>query len=164
MQNREELRQKGHDGSRKTTFLCPCPNVSLFLSLFVSGSVLVPVRLCPCLSLCPSVSLFLSVCVSVPVRLCPCPFVCLSTCVHIPIVSLLCPFPTDLSVIKVDRFKINFNQVELSVRKFWGRSAWTEKLKQDNCWKWLKMAENAENGWKCWKWLKMLTMAENAWR
>jgi hypothetical protein len=77
--------------------------------------------------------------------------VCLSTCVHIPIVSLLCPFPTDLSVIKVDRFKINFNQVELSVRKFWGRSAWTEQLKQDNCWKWLKMAENAENGWKCLK-------------
>jgi hypothetical protein len=34
------------------------------------------------------------------------------------------------------------------------RSAWTEQLKQGNCWKWLKMlkmAENAENGWKCWK-------------
>jgi hypothetical protein len=44
---------------------------------------------------------------------------------------------------------VNFNdqQVELLVKKFWGRSAWTEQLKQGNCWKWLKMAENAENGW-----------------
>ena len=42
--------------------------------------------------------------------------------------------------IGVDRFKINSNdrQVELSVRKFWGRSAWTE---QGICWKWLKMLE-----------------------
>jgi len=41
----------------------------------------------------------------------------------------------------------NDRQVKLSVRKFLGRSAWTEQLKQGNCWKWLKMAENAENGW-----------------
>jgi hypothetical protein len=48
------------------------------------------------------------------------------------------------SGLRADCFKINFNdrQVDLSVRKFWGRSAWTEQLKQGNC-------------WKCWKWLKM---------
>jgi hypothetical protein len=57
------------------------------------------------------------------------------------------------SGLRADRLKINFNdrQVKLSVKKFWGMSAWTEQLKQGNCWKWLKMAENAENGWKCWK-------------
>ncbi len=57
------------------------------------------------------------------------------------------------SGLRADRFKINFNdqQVELSVRKFWGRSAWTEQLQQGNCWKSLNMAENAEKGWKCGK-------------
>ncbi len=80
--------------------LCLCPSVPLSVCVPVSlNCVLVslPARLCTLT--CPPVSLYLSLSIYVPIRvsLCPCP--CLSTslslcvCVPVPVRLLLCPCP-----------------------------------------------------------------------